>query len=886
MSSSSSSSSSSQKWGPSSSMYNRAPNPHTSWAPPYPGRRPSASAASSGISLPLFGDPTILSDAIEDSFPDDDDETSQRIGQQSNGAGSAGVVESARQGGLVVGAATLNQENEMYNAFMHNDVVDLNAGLLEAGLKRASGPLARPGKTGWESNGGNAVGKLASSPAGSLSAESFVAGNPASHATAVHSTPSSIPQKRAAENQITAQPPHPRLSLHPNHSAQPIPQRTLLETPQQPYAQPHINRGTPTAAASPTVSPPNGASPYPGNPPDLSNGTTPASRKDPPPPSSTRTNATGFAVPVAPTPSTSLSRLTSMPNQSGNPTLPATLNRTNFLPLYAAFLIEYHPTVYCHPPPSSTVGKREKMKDCRVQDHIGKFENPPTFHGKKINAFSLFAAVVELGGVSNIKAWSDIARRVGYDPKGSNIAARLKAWTEFNHINAFYDYLLGKHNTFYSDAPPRSRSDPAEPDEDSDQMILSLISGKVTAKETNKRKQKTDSARFTVASVEDSASKGRYGGSEKGTPAQQPHQQARTGIATASPKDGVFRKKVGPPPLESQGEDESDSSSSSNSDDDSDNSSSSSGSSSESEEEEEDEGVEQTQPSGGGGGVQQQPHQHPTRTPQAGSVRVVAPPVIPLVSFGAVSSGAVPPVIGSGLRPAPLLEDEAKVLKEVEAALKLPIPEIITRTPRARSNVMEVDDDASDPTTAVVLSTTSSHPSPPTTQAAAAVLAHSAATRITDLANGLERLRAMALGSSIVDGPMASHFASGQDPGAPDPLSVMRAARFPRAPEPAAIGAFCGGTGGEEFFERVVEQNRELRGRVEMLMGLLERQGELATTIRRHPPRFSSTATPITPAAPHRPADPATDASLPATRVRQPVCLVETELEERFVKGE
>jgi hypothetical protein len=49
--------------------------------------------------------------------------------------------------------------------------------------------------------------------------------------------------------------------------------------------------------------------------------------------------------------------------------------------------------------------------------------------------------------------WTQVAAMLGYDTKATNISFRIKEWLRFHHIDAFFDYLMGIPNPFYTDVP-------------------------------------------------------------------------------------------------------------------------------------------------------------------------------------------------------------------------------------------------------------------------------------------------------------------------------------------------------------------------------------------------------------------------------------------------
>ncbi|KAI8909646.1 hypothetical protein EDD86DRAFT_247008 [Gorgonomyces haynaldii] len=74
---------------------------------------------------------------------------------------------------------------------------------------------------------------------------------------------------------------------------------------------------------------------------------------------------------------------------------------------------------------------RETIGQIRINDHINKFYDPPTYQKKTFHPYDLFLIVQECGA--------------------TNISFRIKEWLRFHHIDAFFDYLMGLPNEFYQD---------------------------------------------------------------------------------------------------------------------------------------------------------------------------------------------------------------------------------------------------------------------------------------------------------------------------------------------------------------------------------------------------------------------------------------------------
>ncbi|KAJ3087450.1 hypothetical protein HK100_008358, partial [Physocladia obscura] len=121
------------------------------------------------------------------------------------------------------------------------------------------------------------------------------------------------------------------------------------------------------------------------------------------------------------------------------------LTPSMFLALYSAFLHAFHAD-----PPASADAKQKAQ--CKIADHLLKFEHPPSFEGKSFNIFDFFRLIISLGGFQHtcqMKSWTDICRRIGMNPSKSNISTRIRDWAEKHHIVAFFDFLLGIPHDFY-----------------------------------------------------------------------------------------------------------------------------------------------------------------------------------------------------------------------------------------------------------------------------------------------------------------------------------------------------------------------------------------------------------------------------------------------------
>ena len=60
---------------------------------------------------------------------------------------------------------------------------------------------------------------------------------------------------------------------------------------------------------------------------------------------------------------------------------------------------------------------------------------------------------------------------MGFDPRGTNIAARIKDWMTYHHIHSFFDYLLQIPNDFFLHPHPEAGSEAEEKDSGEKDMV-------------------------------------------------------------------------------------------------------------------------------------------------------------------------------------------------------------------------------------------------------------------------------------------------------------------------------------------------------------------------------------------------------------------------------
>lgn len=90
------------------------------------------------------------------------------------------------------------------------------------------------------------------------------------------------------------------------------------------------------------------------------------------------------------------------------------------------------------------------------------FENPPKSDGKDFNTWHLFQLIRKLE-CKEIKTWNQLALDLGVEApnvqkgqstqKVQQFTVRLKRWMRAMHIDAFFEYLLGKHHVYFTELP-------------------------------------------------------------------------------------------------------------------------------------------------------------------------------------------------------------------------------------------------------------------------------------------------------------------------------------------------------------------------------------------------------------------------------------------------
>ncbi|KAI4608368.1 hypothetical protein J4E83_009172 [Alternaria metachromatica] len=123
---------------------------------------------------------------------------------------------------------------------------------------------------------------------------------------------------------------------------------------------------------------------------------------------------------------------------------------------YATFIL------YCNPNFPTTIDTSELVK---------LFRTPPKSDGNAFNTWTLFELIRKLDA-KEIKTWTQLALDLGVKPpntdegqstqKVQQYSVRLKRWMRAMHIDAFFEYLLGKQHPYFLQIPPPHNPFPAD----------------------------------------------------------------------------------------------------------------------------------------------------------------------------------------------------------------------------------------------------------------------------------------------------------------------------------------------------------------------------------------------------------------------------------------
>ncbi|TKA24010.1 hypothetical protein B0A50_06901 [Salinomyces thailandicus] len=99
------------------------------------------------------------------------------------------------------------------------------------------------------------------------------------------------------------------------------------------------------------------------------------------------------------------------------------------------------------------------------------FNSPPKSDNKDFETYRLFELIKRLDA-KNIKTWGQLALDLGVEPpdvsKGQSVqkvqqySVRLKRWMRAMHVDAFFEYLMGKQHSYFTEIPHPSDPYPAE----------------------------------------------------------------------------------------------------------------------------------------------------------------------------------------------------------------------------------------------------------------------------------------------------------------------------------------------------------------------------------------------------------------------------------------
>lgn len=118
------------------------------------------------------------------------------------------------------------------------------------------------------------------------------------------------------------------------------------------------------------------------------------------------------------------------------------------------FILHCNPAV---PPETDTAALREA------------FQTPPKSGGKTFDTFTLFELIKRLEA-RELKTWAELALKLGVEPpdadKGQSsqkiqqYAVRLKRWMHSMHVDAFFEYLLHRDNSYWTEIPSDAARNP------------------------------------------------------------------------------------------------------------------------------------------------------------------------------------------------------------------------------------------------------------------------------------------------------------------------------------------------------------------------------------------------------------------------------------------
>ncbi|KAL2147961.1 hypothetical protein VTI28DRAFT_16 [Corynascus sepedonium] len=147
----------------------------------------------------------------------------------------------------------------------------------------------------------------------------------------------------------------------------------------------------------------------------------------------------GASPAAAPPPSQSSSSPRTLPDRG--------VNDRSIEDAYVAFILYCNPAV---PAETDSTALREA------------FRTPPKSGGKSFSTYTLFELIKQLES-KELKTWAELALKLGVDPpdqeKGQSsqkiqqYAVRLKRWMHSMHVDAFFEYLIGRQSLYWTEIP-------------------------------------------------------------------------------------------------------------------------------------------------------------------------------------------------------------------------------------------------------------------------------------------------------------------------------------------------------------------------------------------------------------------------------------------------
>ncbi|KAM7220869.1 ARS-binding protein 2 [Rhypophila decipiens] len=133
---------------------------------------------------------------------------------------------------------------------------------------------------------------------------------------------------------------------------------------------------------------------------------------------------------------------------SPRPPLPdSKVDSSSIVDAYVSFILHCNPAV---PPDTDPAALREA------------FLAPPKSGGKTFSTFTLFELIKQLE-TKELKTWAELALKLGVEPpdqeKGQSsqkiqqYAVRLKRWMHSMHVDAFFEYLMGRAHPYWTEIP-------------------------------------------------------------------------------------------------------------------------------------------------------------------------------------------------------------------------------------------------------------------------------------------------------------------------------------------------------------------------------------------------------------------------------------------------